>query len=226
MWTHNMCSVHLLPSSLEVVILKLFGLRTSAHFLTLLRISRELLLTWIISNDIYHAMLCLVSRWCPTLWDSIICSPPGSSVHGILQARILKWVALPSFRGSSQPRDRIHVSPLQVDSLLFEPPEKPKNTGEGSLSLLQGIFLTQELNRGLLNCRRILYQLSYREALIFIILSVKLRNFHNLISNQDNKLYLLLVMFLIHRLKISDLFILYINKIYTLFIYKFQIYLF
>ena len=104
MWTHNMCSVHLLPSSLEVVILKLFGLRTSAHFLTLLRISRELLLTWIISNDIYHAMLCLVSRWCPTLWDSIICSPPGSSVHGILQARILKWVAMPSFRGSSQPR--------------------------------------------------------------------------------------------------------------------------
>jgi len=49
-----------------------------------------------------------------------------------------------------------------VDSLSAEPPGKPKNTGVGSLSLLQGIFLTQELNLGLLLCRRILYQLSYQ----------------------------------------------------------------
>ena len=38
------------------------------------------------------------------------CSPPGSSVHGILQARILEWVDMPSSRGSSQPRDRTHIS--------------------------------------------------------------------------------------------------------------------
>ena len=50
---------------------------------------------------------------------------------------------------------------LQVDTLPAEPQGKPKNTGVGSLSPLQGIFLTQELNRGLLHCRRILYQLSY-----------------------------------------------------------------
>ena len=50
---------------------------------------------------------------------------------------------------------------LQGDSLPVEPQGKPKNTGVGSLSLLQGIFLTQELNWGLLHCRRILYQLSY-----------------------------------------------------------------
>ena len=50
---------------------------------------------------------------------------------------------------------------LQADSLPTEPPGKPKNTGVGSLSLLQGIFLTQELNRGLLYCRQSLYQLSY-----------------------------------------------------------------
>ena len=49
---------------------------------------------------------------------------------------------------------------LQADSLPVEPQGKPKNTGVGSLSLLQGIFLTQELNWGLLHCRRILYQLS------------------------------------------------------------------
>ena len=50
---------------------------------------------------------------------------------------------------------------LQVDSLPAEPQGKPKNTGVGSLSLLQWIFPTQELNQGLLHCRRILYQLSY-----------------------------------------------------------------
>ena len=38
--------------------------------------------------------------------DPIDCSPPGSSVHGILQARRLEWVAMPSSRGSSRPRDR------------------------------------------------------------------------------------------------------------------------
>ena len=51
---------------------------------------------------------------------------------------------------------------LQVDFLPAEPQGKPKNTGVGSLSLLQRIFLTQELNQGLLHCRQILYQLSYQ----------------------------------------------------------------
>ena len=83
---------------------------------------------------------------------------------GILQARILEWVAVPSSGGSSQPRDpNAGLSPaLQVDFLLSEPPGKPKNTGMGSLSLLQGIFPIQKLNRGLLHCRPILYQLSYQ----------------------------------------------------------------
>ena len=51
---------------------------------------------------------------------------------------------------------------MQADSLPFEPPGKPKNTGVGSLALLQGIFLTQKSTRGLLNCRQILYYLSYQ----------------------------------------------------------------
>ena len=51
---------------------------------------------------------------------------------------------------------------LQADSLPAEPQGKPKNTGVGSLSLLQWIFLTQESNQGLLHCRQILYQMSYR----------------------------------------------------------------
>ena len=47
---------------------------------------------------------------CPTLCDLRDCSPKGSSVHRILQAGILKWVVLSFSRGSSQPRDRTHVS--------------------------------------------------------------------------------------------------------------------
>ena len=80
---------------------------------------------------------------------------------GIFRARTLEWVAMPSSRGSSQPKSPA----LQADSLLSEPPGKPKNTGVGSLSLFQGNFPTQESNQGLLHCRWILNQLSYREAL-------------------------------------------------------------
>ena len=47
---------------------------------------------------------------CPTLCEPMDYSPPGSSVHGILQARILEWAAMPSSRGSSQPRDWTGVS--------------------------------------------------------------------------------------------------------------------
>ena len=49
---------------------------------------------------------------CLTLGDPMDCSPPGSSVRGILQARILEWVAMPSSRGSSQPRDQTRVSSI------------------------------------------------------------------------------------------------------------------
>ena len=69
---------------------------------------------------------------------------------------------MPSSRGSSQPRDQTQSPTLQVDSLPSEPPGKFMNTGVGSLSLLQGIFPTQELNQGLLHCRRILYCLSHQ----------------------------------------------------------------
>ena len=52
----------------------------------------------------------LVVQLCPTLWDPMDCSPPGSSVHEILQARVLEWVAISYSRGSSQPRDQTQVS--------------------------------------------------------------------------------------------------------------------
>ena len=65
---------------------------------------------------------------CPTLCDPIDYSPPGSSVHGILQARILEWVATSSSKGSSQPRDRTWVSCDSCVAGRFfstEPPGKP-----------------------------------------------------------------------------------------------------
>ena len=62
---------------------------------------------------------------CPTLCNAMDCSPPGSSVHGILQIRILEWVAVPSFRGSSQARDWTHVSSITGGFFTTEPPGKP-----------------------------------------------------------------------------------------------------
>ena len=56
------------------------------------------------------SLLLLVAQSCLTLCDPVDCSPPGSSVHGILQARTLEWVAISFSRGSSQPRDRTCVS--------------------------------------------------------------------------------------------------------------------
>ena len=60
-----------------------------------------------------------------------------------------------------KPGSEIRSPALQVDPLPAEPQGKPKYTGVGSLSLLQGIFPTQKSNQGLLHCRWILYQLGY-----------------------------------------------------------------
>ena len=63
-------------------------------------------------------LLCvLVTQLYTALCDAMNCSPPGSSVHEISQARILQWVAIPFSRGSSQPRDEPRSPTLQVDSL-------------------------------------------------------------------------------------------------------------
>ena len=105
-------------------------------------------------------MLCLVAQLYSTLCNPMECSPPGSSVHGILQARILEWVAVPSSTDLPNPRIEPRSPTLQADSLLSEPLRKPKNSGVGSLSLLQGIFLTQESNLAFLHCRWILHHMS------------------------------------------------------------------
>ena len=73
---------------------------------------------------------------CPTLSNPMDCSPPGSSVHGIFQARVLEWGAIPSSRDLPHPGIKPGSSTLQVGSLPCKPPGKPKNPGLGSLSLL------------------------------------------------------------------------------------------
>ena len=74
-------------------------------------------------------------------WSGLPCPPPGD-LHN--------------------PGIKLRSPELWADSLPAEPEGKPKDTGVGSLSLLQWIFPTQELNWGLLHCRWILYQLSYQ----------------------------------------------------------------
>ena len=108
----------------------------------------------------YTYLLCLVTQ---------SCLPP----HGLQPARLLcswgfsrqeHWSGLPCPPPGDLPNPEIKPrSPtLQADSLLSEPPGKPKNTGVSSLSLLQGNFQTQESDQGLLHCRHVLYQLSYQ----------------------------------------------------------------
>ena len=69
--------------------------RTFHFFLSVRRMDQVILQT---------CSLCSVAPACPSLCDPVDCSPPGSSVHGIYQARIMEWVATSSSRGSSWPR--------------------------------------------------------------------------------------------------------------------------
>ena len=86
-----------------------------------------------------------VAQSCLTLCDPMNCILPGSSVHGILQARILERVFFSRYLSSlgdlANPGIEPRFPELQADSLPFDPPVKPKNTGVGSLSLHQRVVL-------------------------------------------------------------------------------------
>ena len=101
-------------------------------------------------------LLCVCAQLlqlCPTLWGPMDCSSPGSSVHGILQARILGWITMPSSRGSSWPRYWTQVSCIAGRFFTAEPPGKPWNTSVWypkdvniHLSKLHSICRTQRIN--------------------------------------------------------------------------------
>ena len=131
----------------------------------------------------------------PDSWDPMDCSPPGSSVHGLSQTRILEWVTISFSRESAQPSIWAHIScigrqillPLSLLSALaaqscptlwaakdYSPPGSSvhgvlpgKNNGVGSHSLLQGFFPIQGSNPGLLLCRQILYHLNHQGRLVY-----------------------------------------------------------
>ena len=90
------------------------------------------------------------------------------TVHGILQARILQWVAIPFSRGSSQPRDQTQVSHIVggfFTSWATREDQEYLGLGVSNLSPIQRIFPTQELNQGVLHCRQITLP-AIREALL------------------------------------------------------------
>ena len=99
---------------------------------------------------------------CPTVCDPTDCSSPGCSVHADSTGKNTGVGFHALLQDLPHPGTEPGSSALQVDPLPSEPPGKPKNTGVGSLSLLQGVFLTQKSNQGLPHCRQILYQLSYQ----------------------------------------------------------------
>ena len=74
-----------------------------------------------------------IAQSCPNLCDATDCSPPGSSVHGILQAIILEWVAISCSRGSSRPRDQTWVFYVSstATGLPLVPPGKPFRSQKG-----------------------------------------------------------------------------------------------
>ena len=92
----------------------------------------------------------LVAQLCLTLCDPVDCSPPGSSVPGILQARILEWVAIPFSRGSSRPRDRTHVFCIgrQIPFVWAtrKPLKCPGRSSIGSLDCKIDQWILREIN--------------------------------------------------------------------------------
>ena len=94
-----------------------------------------------------------ITQSCPTGCD------PWTTVHGILQARILEWVAFPFSKGSSQPKDRTQVSHIAGRFFTSWATREVQEYWGGQPIPLQRTFLTQESN-----CRWILYQLSYEES--------------------------------------------------------------
>ena len=101
--------------------------------------------------------MCSVARPWLALLDTVDCSPPDSSVRGILQSRTLEWFARSSSRGSSQPRDQTCVYSVSCTAGVFftsEPPEKPfsevsgprcRLCGSSTLTVLQALGFESQL---------------------------------------------------------------------------------
>ena len=90
---------------------------------------------------INYTSMCSFAQSCPTLCSPVDCSPPGSSVHGIFQARILEWVAISFSRGSSHPRDQNHLSCISCIGWWVPWQLSRQGIPNTSIKLLKIIFL-------------------------------------------------------------------------------------
>ena len=89
---------------------------------------------------------CVSAQLCLTLCDPMNCSPPGSFVHGILQARVLEWVAIPSSSGSSPTTDSTHVSCISRQVLYHWATWKTQRREQGKVkAALSGHFTSLKL---------------------------------------------------------------------------------
>ena len=110
----------------------------------------------------------LVTQLCPMLCDPMYCHPPSSSVGFAIREY---WSRLPFPSPGDLPNPRIEprYPTFLEDSFPAEPQWKPKNTGVGSLSLLQRIFPTQESNRGPCIAGGFFTNWAMREALLLLV---------------------------------------------------------
>ena len=95
-----------------------------------------------------ESMKVLVARLCPALCDLMDYSLPGSSVYGILQTRILEWVAIPFSRRSSRPRDQTQVSCNTGRFFTTEPPRKPLSQQIWGIKVFWTIFKGSTCSKG------------------------------------------------------------------------------
>ena len=91
-----------------------------------------------------------VAQSCPTLCDPVDCSPPRSSVHGIFQARVLKWIAVSFSRGFSRPRDRSQFSHI-ISKMLYHLSHQGNPTGRRQVRW-SGIPISLRIFHSLLWC--------------------------------------------------------------------------
>ena len=114
----------------------------------------------------YFILKVQVAQSCPTL-----CDPMGYAVHGILQARILEWVAVPFSRGSFQPSDRTQVSRIAGEFFTSWVTREAHAYWSGCLSLLQWIFMTWNRTRVSCIAGRFFTSWATREAhfILFLI---------------------------------------------------------